>query len=585
MQKRYTMNTIPTISEQDILNLFSGTTFQRGQQYFSREAIFDTRRQGMTLKAHCAGSHSNVYRVEVTFGSGGIESVVCSCPVGSYCKHVVALLLTWSAQPEKFTEQEELDAILAECDKAELINLIKQMLRRDPDLEVLLETLGQRGKPANPDSYRRQVEAAFRRGGNEWGAEGDIADELTAIQETADDFLQKQEYANALVVYGAIVNGIIEHHYEYRDEEGDFFAVINACVEGLRECLEAVQSDSALRQKILRVLFDIYLLDADRGGIGLGEDAPTALLEDTTAEERLVIADWLREVIKANSTGEYKKYQNQSYGSFLLELEADTIDDEAYLRICRETGRVQDLVERLLDLGRTEEAVKEAQAVSDYEVLRLADLFVKHKQEAAIEPLLHERAWNSRDRLILEWLYRRAKARKEPVAALFEAAMNFRVHRPTLESYQQLRQIAIQFGQWEQIRPKTLASLHSFNSDLLIQIALDEGDFAPGQIVLKYDKISAYYYSNTLNRTFQTLDKLEETQAEKVILFYRQLVDYLIELRVRQSYAEACRCLIKLRDLYKKLHRSKAWNNYISELREKNSAKRALKDEMTAAGL
>lgn len=149
-----TITSIPAITEQDIRSLIGGASLQRGEKYFRDDRIFDTRRAGMTLKAKCEGSRSSVYRVEVTFNDTGIPDTDCSCPIGGYCKHVVALLLTWIAQPEKFLEQQDVDTILAQCDKAELIVLIKQMLRREPDLEYLLTTVDKAGTPIDPQLYR-----------------------------------------------------------------------------------------------------------------------------------------------------------------------------------------------------------------------------------------------------------------------------------------------------------------------------------------------------------------------------------------------------------------------------------------------
>jgi hypothetical protein len=67
------------------------------------------------------------------------------------------------------------------------------MLRREPDLEYLLVTVDKAGTPIDPQLYRSQVETAFRRAGNEWGAEAEVADELLAIKETADGFAQRRD--------------------------------------------------------------------------------------------------------------------------------------------------------------------------------------------------------------------------------------------------------------------------------------------------------------------------------------------------------------------------------------------------------
>lgn len=203
------MSTIPVITEQDIRSLVGEGSFQRGQRYFRNENIFDTRRDGMTLKARCQGSRASAYGVEVTFNDTDIAGTDCSCPIGGYCKHVAALLLTWLKQPEEFIEQQDIEAILERCDKADLISLVKQMLRRDPDLEDVVLAMSIRDEPVDPALYHRQVEAAFRRAGNEWGAEADAAGELLVIKESADSLAERGDYASAIAAYDAIVTGII----------------------------------------------------------------------------------------------------------------------------------------------------------------------------------------------------------------------------------------------------------------------------------------------------------------------------------------------------------------------------------------
>ena len=95
------------------------------------------------------------------FDTDGISKTHCSCPVGSGedCKHVAALLLTWMHRPGDFREIEELDVILERQNKKELIALIKLMILRRPELEVLLETplptSGKRHTPVDPETYRR----------------------------------------------------------------------------------------------------------------------------------------------------------------------------------------------------------------------------------------------------------------------------------------------------------------------------------------------------------------------------------------------------------------------------------------------
>lgn len=110
------VSTIPALSDAEIQARVGAQSFQRGEQYFRDRAIFEARQQGMTLKGRSHGSSGGPYRLYVTFGSNGISSANCSCPVGAggHCKHIAALLLTWRELPEEFLEVEELEKTLEE---------------------------------------------------------------------------------------------------------------------------------------------------------------------------------------------------------------------------------------------------------------------------------------------------------------------------------------------------------------------------------------------------------------------------------------------------------------------------------------
>src|ERR1700688_714400 len=89
----------------------------------------------------------------------------------------------------------------------------------------------------------------------------------------------------------------------------------------------------------------------------------------TTPLERQTIAEWIRKLL-ADKEEVIAGSPRQAYGGVLLNLEKERLDDDAYLRICRETGRTADLVERLLALGRIDEAVRETQRVDDLALLK-----------------------------------------------------------------------------------------------------------------------------------------------------------------------------------------------------------------------
>jgi len=479
----------------------------------------------------------------------------------------------------------------------------------------------------NPSIYRRQVAEAFERDIPR------ITQELLAVKQTADSLAQQRDYLGAATIYETIVMEIFKQSHLYFDEEAhydDYYEeeqyypeeegldkLVEECIEALGNCLSDEQTDRVAREKIIEVLFDIYQHDLQVGNsLGFTTSASEQLVKYTTPLERQTIAEWIRDVL-TDEEEEISGSQRQAYGKFLLDLEKDTLDDETYLRICRETGRTSDLIDRLLTLGRIDEAAKEVEQVDDYALLQLADLFIQHGQDAVAERLVRARISapirpahdaarlllrsqagraeeEKPDWRVLEWLQKYYRDRSNYVAELEIAQTLFRI-QPYLRRYQELRDLARQLSRWEMVRPELLAFLEQDkNTTLLIQIALDEGDIDNALQLLKgiakkdihgYTYNTSYGYYGYSNIALEVARAAEETRPREAVELYRQYAERLIALRGRQNYQEACKYLAKMRALDEKLGESEEWTSYIATLREQNRNLRALKEEMAKAGL
>ena len=579
--------TIPALSEDTISDWVGSRSFQLGRSYFENGAVFDLRRQGSALKALCQGSLPQPYRLRVAFGAAGIEEANCSCPVGDggHCKHVGALLLTWLDQPDAFRVVAELDAELKQRSREELIALIKQMLQFQPDLETLLEVAlpggDRRRAPVNPGTYRRQVSSAFRRGGDEWMASWRIATEIGSTVSIGDGFLALDDYASASIVYQEVAQGIREHYEMIHDEDGDLSEVVDRCVEGLGRCLAGGSDDAATRKSPLQTLFDIYRFDMEYGGVGLGEAAPDLILEHTTIEEKRAVAGWVRAAMpEGNSWSD--NYHRQVYGGFLLNLEMADLDDASFLRICRESGRLGDLVNRLLTLGRLDEAIAEAELPEDYELLTLADIFREHGCAQRVEPLLVKRIEANQDHRLVGWLKERYKERGELAEALILAKQLLQA-RPHVAGYQEVRELSQQLGVWQGLRQELLDEWSAAKQyGLLTDIYLEEGEIDLALKSVKQRRPGFLYGADQLTRVAQSAS---ETHPRAAIDIYLQQVESLIEARGRDNYQRACSHLIKVRDLYRQLSEEPAWTDFIAELRERYRRLPALKEELSNAGL
>ena len=579
--------TIPAVSEKTISDWVGSRSFQLGRSYFENEAVFDLRRQGSSLKASCQGSMPQPYRFGVAFGAEGIGKANCSCPVGDggHCKHVGALLLAWLDQPDAFRVVAELDADLEQRSKEELIALIKQMLRLQPDLETLLEVAlpggNRRLTPVNPETYRRQVSSAFRRGGNDWMVSWRIATDIGISVSAGDGFLALDDCASASIVYQAVAQGILEHYEMILDEDGDLGEVLDRCVEGLGYCLAGGGNATADRERLLQTLFEIYRFDVDYGGVGLGEAAPDLILEHATGEEKRAVAGWVRAAMpEGNSWGD--NYNRQVYGRFLLDLEMADLDDASFLSICRESGRLADLVGRLLTLGRLDEAISEAELAGDYELLTLADIFREHGCAQSVEPLLVKRIETSQDHRLVEWLKERHQERGEPAEALALAKQLLQA-RPYLSGYQEVRELSRQLGVWQELRPDLLAEWSAAKQYVLLtDIYLEEGEIDLALKSVQQRKPGFLYGADQLIRVAQSA---AETHPHAAVDIYRQQVESLIEARGRDNYQRACTYLTKVRDIYRQLAEEPAWTDFIAQLRERHRRLPALKEELSNSGL
>ena len=307
--------------------------------------------------------------------------------------------------------------------------------------------------------------------------------------------------------------------------------------------------------------------------MGVSDSVPDALLHQTTEAERRHVAGWLRERLPIGKSWS-ADYQRRAIGSFLLELEADDLDDDAYLRLCQETGRAMDLVDRLLKLGRLDEAMKVIKAADDHDLLPLADLLVRYGHAQEAEWLVEDRAGHAHGVRILDWLTRRALERGDKRGALKIVEQSF-THLPTIEKYGELRRLADKA--WPSLRRNLLADLEERqNGSLLIDIYLHEKDVDRAIGVLNSD------LGRRSHRDLAVAKAAEKTRPRVAIKLYCTAVETVIGRRGRESYKTACEYLRKVRTLYKRLKENGTWEKYIASLRSKYRALPALRKELAA---
>jgi uncharacterized Zn finger protein len=579
----------PDLSVKDIQDWVGQASYRKGESYFHQDAIMEPRRQGSTFKASCLGSSALSYRVQATLDADGIADAECSCPVGNggHCKHVAALLLAWLDNPESFAQIADTQTALEQRSKPELITLVRQMLQRYPDLEYLLQLplpIKSTDQTAiNPAVIRHQVSHAF--GGSYYERSGrdlfEAARDLDELLNLAGQYLEQADRTNAAMIYRVVAEEILRYEDLVTGDESDRLGeLIDDCVEGLGLCLQFLQ-DSNTRRDILQAIFKVFLWDIKMGDVGIGDNVPEILLENATIQEKELLAGWIQSELPAMSD-----WGQQILGGLLLDLQAEKLDDESFLEICRQSGRLNDLVNRLLQLGRLEEAICETEKADDYNLLTLADIFVERGHGSLAERMVHARAETSRDFRLSVWLKDYASLQGD-FPKVLEWAKRLFLSRPSTAEYLEIKKLAIQINRWPDNKSEMINWLTNHKQfDVLVEIYLEESEIDLALDALEKARMTARHrweYPYSLEIT--VAKAAEESRPEQAIQLYLDRIKSLIDRRGRDNYAEAPNYLKVVRGLYKRLGRQEDWYSLIASLRQENRNLPALLDELKKAGL
>jgi Uncharacterized conserved protein len=136
--------TIPNLTREKIQEHTAGGSYERGQEYLSNGAVRSIKRTDEhTLKAQVQGSDVHPYLVSIEFDADDIHKVNCSCPYhgGSWCKHIVAVLLKTLKQDEiPVSESTRIRTLTRDLDRDEIVGLLERLAETNPQLIEQIET-------------------------------------------------------------------------------------------------------------------------------------------------------------------------------------------------------------------------------------------------------------------------------------------------------------------------------------------------------------------------------------------------------------------------------------------------------------
>lgn len=623
------------ISDDDIQEMTDSGSFSRGRTYFRQGAIVDPVLTGDTISAGCWGSETNPYRVQATLARKDAKDRVprdcdCTCPRGGFCKHIVALLLTWIDDPAAFEERLPLRESLAGRSKDDLIAIIERMVEHDPELHRLAELPVVGGTSAgapnatrvDPKAIARQVNAIFRMPRRDsWHETREVARDLEGVLRTGDDFASAGAWASAAVVFTTMTEPVLSQYNHVDDSDGDLAVVIIKLDAGLARCLDAQaalpDSDrlpAALRNNVLQAIFHLWRFDIyGIGGADLSQKGPEALARAATDAEREEVLGWLRDLRAQRQhepevSGFSGNWQRRAAVGFevVLKEEAGLAPDEL-LALYRDNEMWADTAWLLLKQGQITDAVAVASRhlTRSYELLPFAtavrDLGGKNI-DVAID-LVDARLWESEgenpreDDGLRAWLEDSYAKHGSPAKALEIARRRFAA-MPSFNAYQDVRQATampdLEDGAWLPIRDELLGVMRNRQAwGDLVRIALDEGDLPAALAALaeldKRSTVRTYGYSTTYawftGLDIQVAEVAEAEMPDEAIRLYRRAAGQAIEGRGRGNYQQAAEYLARVKRILSANGRAAEWPPIIAEIRAENKRLRALKEELDALKL
>ncbi len=571
-----------------------GKSFHRGEILYETDAISSPVRRGDEISTRCRGSYPEPYRVWAKFIDGEIAAVSCSCEYdwGGDCKHIVAMLLTYLHEPERFEKRETLDDELMSREKRDLVDIIEEMIVRYPDLEEIVERASSdnsQNRIIDLQAIRRELKGALDFYG-EW-MDRVAENKVYELASLGDRYAWRGDYVHAIAIYCAILEECNANAYP-TDDEGQYIEAINTVVSRLKDALFHLDMDQHedLRQRLLDLLVNAVIRDIDFGGIGYADEANEIILEIAQPADTLRIREHIRLAEERNRRkGYYSHWTGEAYEYFLMALDKiDSTAPEETLKRLQAKELPYLCASVLLGLKRFEEAAGSiAKLQSPYEFQRGLDLLVDHQQKQMAIQLAEAALEHDYDARLADWLidlYRKHGDEK----AEFDWQLNRMRRAPHINNYIGLRDAAEAVGDWRSTRPKIIGELKRKEAyAVLAQVYLQGEDWDLAWDTLgKVSERQDHHPSHVIYRLdFTVAEKSRHVRPARAITIYINYARAEIDRRTRKDYASAAELLTEVRKMYRKMNDSAGWQTLIADLRREFARLPALQDELDKAGL
>ncbi len=540
--------------------------FVRGEEYFAEGAVSRLEADADGVSARVEGTQS--YRVRLWEQDGDLR-YRCTCPRnadGFFCKHCVAVALTWLAEAPKRGKQHQdpwqpIRDFLALQDTATLVGWLLDQARKDDALHERLRLLAAResGPAASIKAFRDAIDRATTVPDYvDWREAAELSGSLHDLLDSLAELLDQDGAAMLVVLaehFAANLDALIERVDDSGGELGELAA--RAGELHLAACRAAQPEPEALAERLFGFEME-YELDTFHDSVAryaevLGERGLRRFRE-------LAEAEWAQVEPRRSGEGGYDGRRWRITG--IME------------QLARQGGDLEALV-----------AIKSRDLSTSMAYLAIAEIYRdagRHDEaldwaECGLAAFADRPDDRLRDFLAAEYL-RRGRTDE----ALAQVRLQF-TGQPSLYTYRKVRNVATAIGTWPEVRAQALELLErhlrnrpsrsgyfadaSPGISILVEVLLDDGDLDAAW--------AAAHSGECAQRLWLQLAELRGPEhPEESIAVYRRCIGPIIEQTNNTAYAEALGLLKKIRPLLARLGREAELGPYLAELRAKYKPKR-----------
>lgn len=336
------VKTINHLELEDVHNLFDSVIFLRGEEYFEEGLVTSIEPVNIfTLTGTVRGNQ--IYTVSISIDADGDIRCDCSCPCDFNCKHAAALLLKWLSIKESYRKRlrqvkppvkETLAEILSKKSKTELITLVETIVENHPELKTYVTI-----------------------------EKGEI---FSKVKKLFSSFLEWYEVKNLIHQLEVILKGIKNNRNQW---DKDFFEEMKACSLLMRDHVENMQDEGELGSLLedwFRVYGEIFAhLKPDKGEKNRFIQTVVEWMNEEEygfdgiyMEALYGMCQSREDVLLIEKHAQGCEYYDNYYKEFLLRLYDKVGMDERYMKVAQELGLTVKLIDKLISLGKLEEALK-----------------------------------------------------------------------------------------------------------------------------------------------------------------------------------------------------------------------------------